>query len=564
MDLVFPSPNSNGRQQPSYDRACEKSRFSIESELSPDCIYRRQSNSRCTLHYTNIIVSLFRTITAKLIMAAPSTTNLELPSAQALQSSEQMKLLDAVDALRAHGLGEITALPQLVVCGDQSSGKSSVLQAISGVPFPRKANVCTRFATEVILRRARVVRISVSIVPSKDLPAQDRERILGFQQDLASIEDFADLFKKAKETMGISDQKKTFSKDVLRVEFWGPTQPQLTLVDLPGLIHSETEGQTKDDIKLVDDLVTSYLKSPRSIILAIVSAKYDINNQVILRRAREVDPEGKRTLGIITKPDAIDNDDDERAFIKIARNENVKFVLGWHVVKNMHSGSENAQQETRDMEETNFFNTNISFSTLPKKDVGIDSLRTRLSSVLFDQIKVELPRLVEDIESRVRATKAARDRLGPGRPTIDEQRGFLIELSESFQNICRDAVAGHYDHEFFQGDVDGERRLCANLLNKHFEFAKSLRKKGASWKITREEDQDDDSSSEITDDSEQEIDDERKRSREEAIEEACKVLKRSRGREVWQSPFLIHFSPLLSVWLVTEYSPAAESYRHFD
>jgi len=505
------------------------------------------SSSKQLLVLSNIIVTLFHTVAAKLIMAAPSTTNLELPSAQALQSNEQMKLLDAVDALRAHGLGEITALPQLVVCGDQSSGKSSVLQAISGVPFPRKANVCTRFATEVILRRARVVRISVSIVPSEDLPAQDRERILGFQHDLASIEDFADLFKKAKETMGISDQKKTFSKDVLRVEFWGPTQPQLTLVDLPGLIHSETEGQTKDDIKLVDDLVTSYLKSPRSIILAIVSAKYDINNQVILRRAREVDPEGKRTLGIITKPDAIDNDDDERAFIKIARNENVRFVLGWHVVKNMPSGSEDARQETRDMEETDFFNKNIGFSTLPQKDVGIGSLRTRLSSVLFDQIKVELPRLVEDIESRVRATRAARDRLGPGRSTIDEQRGFLIELSESFQNICRDAVAGHYDHEFFQGDEDGERRLCANLMNKHFKFAKSLRKEGASWKITREEDQDDDSSSEVTDDSEEEIDDERKRSRKEAIEEACKVLKRSRGREVWQSLFLIHFNPLLSV-----------------
>lgn len=473
-------------------------------------------------------------------MAASSTTNLELPSAQALQSSEQMRLLDAVDALRAHGLGEITALPQLVVCGDQSSGKSSVLEAISGVPFPRKANVCTRFATEVILRRARVVRMSVSIVPSEDLPAQDRERIADFKHDLASIEDFARLFEEAKKTMGLSDQKKTFSKDVLRVEFWGPTQPQLTLVDLPGLIHSETDGQTKDDIKLVNDLVTRYLNSSRSIILAIVSAKYDINNQVILRLAREVDPDGKRTLGIITKPDTIDNDDDLSAFIKVARNENVKFVLGWHVVKNLASGSEDTQEENRDEQETEFFNKNTSFSTLPKSQVGISSLRTRLSSVLFDQIKVELPLLVEDIESRVRATKAARDRLGPGRSTIDEQRSFLIELSESFQNICRDAVAGHYDHDFFRGDVDGERRLCANLMNKHFEFARSLRRKGASWKIIREQSQNNnDNSSEITDDSEEEINDERERSREEAIKEACKVLKRSRGREVWLSPFLI-------------------------
>jgi hypothetical protein len=213
-----------------------------------------------------------------------------------------------------------------------------------------------------------------------------------------------------------------------------------------------------------------------------------------------------------------------------------------HVVKNLASGSEDAQEGSRDEQETEFFNTNASFSTLPKNHVGINSLRTRLSSVLFDQIKVELPRLVEDIESRVRSTRAARDRLGPERSRIEEQQSFLIELSESFQNICRDAVAGHYDHDFFRGDVDGERRLCANLMNKHFEFARSLRRKGASWKITREGEQDDEISSEITDDSEEEIDDERKRSREEAIEEACKVLKRSRGREVWQTPFLICFN----------------------
>ena len=81
-----------------------------------------------------------------------------------LRTHEQIKLLDVIDALRAEGLGEYTALPQLIVCGDQSSGKSSVLEAISGVPFPRKDTLCTRFATEVILRRATNEFITVSLV----------------------------------------------------------------------------------------------------------------------------------------------------------------------------------------------------------------------------------------------------------------------------------------------------------------------------------------------------------------------------------------------------------------
>ena len=65
-------------------------------------------------------------------------------SIDALQTVEQAKVLDAVDALRRCGLEGILSLPQLVVCGDQSSGKSSCLEAIAEIPFPRKDNLCTR------------------------------------------------------------------------------------------------------------------------------------------------------------------------------------------------------------------------------------------------------------------------------------------------------------------------------------------------------------------------------------------------------------------------------------
>jgi GTP1/Obg family GTP-binding protein len=70
-------------------------------------------------------------------------------SLQALQSEDQRKVMDIVDRLRRTGLNGIVELPQLIVCGDQSSGKSSILEAITEIPFPRKENLCTRFATEV-------------------------------------------------------------------------------------------------------------------------------------------------------------------------------------------------------------------------------------------------------------------------------------------------------------------------------------------------------------------------------------------------------------------------------
>ena len=80
-----------------------------------------------------------------------------------LRTAEQIQLLDLVDSLHAQGLSEFTTLPQLIVCGNQLSGKSSLLEAISRVPFPQKDNLYTRFATEVILRRASSAEIKVSL-----------------------------------------------------------------------------------------------------------------------------------------------------------------------------------------------------------------------------------------------------------------------------------------------------------------------------------------------------------------------------------------------------------------
>lgn len=72
-----------------------------------------------------------------------------------------------------------------------------------------------------------------------------------------------------------------FTEDILRVEISGPKQPQLTIVDLPGLIHSHNKRQTEHDVKLVTNLVAKYMANPRSIILAVVSAKNDFPNQIV-------------------------------------------------------------------------------------------------------------------------------------------------------------------------------------------------------------------------------------------------------------------------------------------
>ena len=85
-------------------------------------------------------------------------------------------LLEKIDGLFACGVGDYIALPQLVVVGHQSSGKSSVLEGLTGLPFPRDSGLCTRFATQITFRRSNSAGITISIIPAKDSPSDHQQQ----------------------------------------------------------------------------------------------------------------------------------------------------------------------------------------------------------------------------------------------------------------------------------------------------------------------------------------------------------------------------------------------------
>ncbi|KAI9792213.1 MAG: hypothetical protein M1816_002754 [Peltula sp. TS41687] len=266
-----------------------------------------------------------------------------------LCSKDQFDLLDSIDSLRSQGISHYVSLPQIIVCGDQSSGKSSVLEAISGVSFPIKGNLCTRFPTELVLRKTAHAGVSVSIVPDHTRGESERHALSSFHQKLDSFEGLSALIEEAKSAMGLSPHGRAFSKDILRVEVSGPDRPHLTIVDLPGLIHSETKQQSASDVELVQDLVQSYMAESRCIILAVFSAKNDYANQIVLKLARAADKMGVRTLG------------------------DIEFRLGWHVLKNMDSDKGQSSLETRDSEEERFLSLLRHFADSDEKSDQSDA-----------------------------------------------------------------------------------------------------------------------------------------------------------------------------------------------
>lgn len=128
----------------------------------------------------------------------------------------------------------------------------------------------------------RTYRLFTPQVPGKGRSSADQDRLWQFRHDISSLDDFVSLFEQAKNAMGLlSVGANAFTEDILRVEVSGLSQPQLTIVDLPGLIHSHNKHQTERDVELVTNLVAKYMVNPRSIILAVVSAKNDFANQIV-------------------------------------------------------------------------------------------------------------------------------------------------------------------------------------------------------------------------------------------------------------------------------------------
>ncbi|KAM3070385.1 hypothetical protein ACMFMG_010212 [Clarireedia jacksonii] len=398
-----------------------------------------------------------------------------------LCSKDQLELLDSIDRLRSQGISHYVSLPQIIVCGDQSSGKSSVLEAISGVAFPVKSNLCTRFPTELVLRKTAHIGVNVSIIPHESRNESEKLSLGAFNKNLDGFDGLPALIENAKAAMSISSHGRAFSKDLLRVEVSGPDRPHLTIVDLPGLIHSETKQQSASDVELVQDVVQGYMKEPRSIILAVISAKNDYANQIVLKLARTADKKGTRTLGVITKPDTlIAGSESEAMYVSLARNQDVEFYLGWHVLKNMDSETGEWSLADRDLKEQQFFSQGI-WGELSRSLLGIDTLRKRLNKVLLRQIAVELPSLVNEIEIKVNACRGRLEKLGEPRATLAEQRLYLLHISQMFQSLIKASVDGTYNDLFFE-DAKSERgyhqRIRAVVQNLNLEFAERITRRG--------------------------------------------------------------------------------------
>lgn len=198
--------------------------------------------------------------------------------------------------------------------------------------------------------------------------------------------------------MGLSTQDNgvaspTFSEDVLSLEVCGPEQEHLSIIDVPGIFKRTTQGvTTKADMQMVKSMVTAYMENPRSVMLTVIPANVDIATQEILEMAEEADPNGLRTLGVLTKPDLVDKGA-EKAVVDLIEGRRHVLALGWSIVRNPGQQELADPSTDRHALEKSFFLREPPWNSLDKERVGVSALQVRLREILSEHIRNEFPKV---------------------------------------------------------------------------------------------------------------------------------------------------------------------------
>uniref|UniRef100_A0A3P8RQK7 Interferon-induced GTP-binding protein Mx n=1 Tax=Amphiprion percula TaxID=161767 RepID=A0A3P8RQK7_AMPPE len=340
--------------------------------------------------------------------------------------------IDLIDSLRSLGVEKDLALPAIAVIGDQSSGKSSVLEALSGVALPRGSGIVTRCPLELKMKRKEegekwFGKISYrNCLEEIKKPANVEEKIREAQDKMAGV------------GVGISDE-------LISLEIASPDVPDLTLIDLPGIARVAMKGQPEDIGDQIKSLIQKFIKKQETISLVVVPCNVDIATTEALKMAQQVDRDGERTLGILTKPDLVDKGTEETV-IEIVHNEAIHLKKGYMIVKcrGQMEISEKISLTKAIEREKAFFKDHAYFQILyDEGHATVPKLAEKLTLELVHHIQKSLPRLEDQIKKKLKQTQVTLTRYGNGPPSdATERLGFLIDRVTTFTQDAINLIKG--------------------------------------------------------------------------------------------------------------------------
>nr|XP_027195879.1 dynamin-like isoform X2 [Dermatophagoides pteronyssinus] len=290
------------------------------------------------------------------------------------------KLQDAFSAL---GVSMSLDLPQIAVIGGQSAGKSSVLENFVGRDFlPRGSGIVTR--------RPLVLQLIHSNMEYGEFLHCRGKKFTNFEEIRKEIEE---------ETDRTTGSNKGISPVPINLRVYSPHVLNLTLIDLPGMTKVPVGDQPIDIEQQIRDMLLTYIRRENCLILAVTSANQDLATSDALKLAKEVDPEGLRTIGVITKLDLMDEGTDAK---DILENKLLPLRRGYIGVVNRSQRDIEGRKDIKAAldAERKFFLSHPSYRHMADR-MGTPYLQRVLNQQLTNHIRDTLPALRDKLQKQM-------------------------------------------------------------------------------------------------------------------------------------------------------------------
>ncbi|KAI1876523.1 hypothetical protein JX265_004049 [Neoarthrinium moseri] len=364
------------------------------------------------------------------------------------------------DVFATVGVNNPIDLPQIAVVGSQSSGKSSVLENIVGRDFlPRGSGIVTRrpLVLQLINRpaTAQANGVNEDVANSTDKAANPDEWGEFLHVPGQKFYDFNKIRDEiSRETEAKVGKNAGISPAPINLRVYSPNVLTLTLVDLPGLTKVPVGDQPRDIERQIRDMVLKYIGKSNAIILAVTAANIDLANSDGLKMAREVDPEGQRTIGVLTKVDLMDEGTD---VVDILAGRIIPLRLGYvPVVNRGQRDIDNKKPINQSLEaERNFFENHKAYRN-KSSYCGTPYLARKLNLILMMHIKQTLPDIKARIASSLQKYTAELDSLGPS--MLGNSSNIVLNIITEFTNEWRTVLEGN-NGELSSTELSGGARI---------------------------------------------------------------------------------------------------------
>ncbi|KAL1215839.1 Dynamin-related protein 3A [Cardamine amara subsp. amara] len=340
-------------------------------------------------------------------------------------------------------------LPQVAVVGSQSSGKSSVLEALVGRDFlPRGNDICTR--------RPLVLQLLQTKGRSNGGSDDEWGEFLHLPKD-TRIYDFSEIRREIEaETNRLVGENKGVADKQIRLKIYSPNVLDITLVDLPGITKVPVGDQPTDIEARIRTMILSYIKAPTCLILAVTPANSDLANSDALQIAANADPDGHRTIGVITKLDIMDKGTDAR---NLLLGKVVPLRLGYVGVVNRCQEDILLNRTVKEalIAEEKFFRSRPVYHGLTDR-LGIPQLAKKLNQILVQHIKVLLPDLKSRISNALVATAKEHQSYGEVTESRAGQGALLLNFLSKYCEAYSSLLEGKSE-EMSTSELSGGARI---------------------------------------------------------------------------------------------------------